>query len=372
MPDLPQLFPHDEAILEIEWENLKRERDFDGGHLKWPDDPQRRLEAARPPYSLPSPPPPPTDSMYGRFAPPESHTAYLLAQAEQTWKDYQAQKDRYEAEWAARVNDPAVIDTIGIRETTELAAEHFGQIFEVYRPLRKTAMVRLILQEESGRKELAGEYNWLRNYSWLEEIGSWVSDKSGEPWRPRGLWYDRVCKPEVNAKLKDCIATCRDKLRDEDLLLRKIGKDICSGRQSYDDTFAQFLVRRSWVAESLRLDTPQLPDPMLKILVSGISDRATGAQEAPRRKRGHPPAIPTDNGVGEELEERRHQKRSTVEQFACLFGLATSTYQNVESGKGGSIKTLRKIDKKYKEHYPNESLPLLEKLINQHLPKKPT
>jgi hypothetical protein len=249
MPDLPQLSPNDEAILELEWETLKRKRGFDGGHLKWPDNPQRRREAARPPYSLPSPPPPPTDSMYWR-PPPESHMAHLLAQAEQAWKNYQERKNQYETEWAARINDPVIIDTMGIRETTEFALEHFGQIFEVYRTLWKTAMVRLILQEESGRKEPAGEHNWLRIYTWLEEIGSYVSDKIGELWSPRGLWYERVCKPEVDVKLKGpkgIIEKCRDKLRDEDLQLRKVRKDICSGRQSYDD---QFLTQRSASVEA--------------------------------------------------------------------------------------------------------------------------
>jgi hypothetical protein len=89
------------------------------------------------------------------------------------------------------------------------------------------------------------------------------------------------------------------------------------------------------------------------------------------KKHGRPKAIPTNNGEGAELEGRRRDKRYALAGFADLLDVAPSIYQNIKRGTGASIDTLCKVDENYKKTFPKEKLPLLEKLIERHLPKKP-
>jgi hypothetical protein len=233
----------------------------------------------------------------------------------------------------------------------------FEHLSEIYRPrwlssIDKREIAGLI---EAVRKEVLGRLNAV----WAG--GSESVDQ----------WWRRACEPAVSKALDALVKQERTKAEptSEKILLHGILRKL---EQTATDATATPPAapenapnpagdgqKPTAVAQATQKAGTPDPDPPKEDLT-------------PRGKPGRPGVIPTDNGEGAELEERRrrHGYRSAA-KFADLLDVATNIYRNVENGKGASLKTLCKIVKNYKTSFLGEPPLLLEKLINQHLPKKP-
>jgi hypothetical protein len=247
-PDPPPLPAEDERILELERDQLLQDLNLNGPHLTWRDDPVRRRRAAKPPYGPPLPRPP---FEVGQYNPPREPDASHES------------RESYEAKWTARTKDPAVIDKIGVEETKQFAVKRADQIFDVWWPRWRTAIVMLISQSGS-----AGEYEWATNFVLVEEktVARVLSEARNIIWPSRLDWYIRVCEPQVRKALESVITTWRAKLRAEELQLRKAWPQTAAAlRQlqlqrsvpgSNPDAFAKLV---SHTAVPLQLGIPSRP-----------------------------------------------------------------------------------------------------------------
>jgi hypothetical protein len=140
------------------------------------------------------------------------------------------------AEWAARQNSPAIIDSIGIAETRDLATRRFDQVAWEYFPLwQKAVNARLVSQSAGGgREEPTGEHDWAKSDAWLAAIKSQVSDEVRQVWHDRRDWYGRACAAKVVDTLSRAIAAWRRRLRDEELLLIQSWEQLKQSQQFGD------------------------------------------------------------------------------------------------------------------------------------------
>lgn len=187
LPDLPDLKRRQLRLL---WTNLIEEHGFTGEHLRWRESSKKRHEAARPTYEVhPSPPRVITDRL------PPSRVTYRGVHGEPI--SYEEAVELRRSRWAARERDPAVVESIGIVETTSLAKQRFTQFAEVY------------FQEWSDKEGAScDEFGAL-----LDEIGSAVEFEMGRLWGSQNDWYVRACSPKVKEAVAPLIAEWGKKAR---------------------------------------------------------------------------------------------------------------------------------------------------------------
>jgi hypothetical protein len=171
--ELPKLSEASQRKLDLEWEDLIEARGFDGAHLKWHDSPARRHKAARPPFSLA--PPPTVD--HGRT------THYWEGQP----IPYDEWLKNQEDAWAARQNNPEVVDLIGIAETTALSTTRFQRVVSEYRSLWAASI-------DPRTKSFA---------VWLEALKALVISECRTLWTGEwhSNWFTRACESKIAADL---------------------------------------------------------------------------------------------------------------------------------------------------------------------------
>ena len=176
--ELPKLSAGIVRLHALRWNELIK-HGFTGGHLQWHQSRDRRHKAADPGYSLlPSPPIDVTDTQRRRI---QYHGAQGEAISFDEWKKKQL------AAWAARENDPDIIDSIGVFETVALAKERFEGIVGDY---------LAVWAETSGNSDEFGR--------WLEAIRHLVGCEVGDLWRQgewHTAWYERACRRKVHDQL---------------------------------------------------------------------------------------------------------------------------------------------------------------------------
>src|SRR5271165_3227871 len=118
MAELPGLSESIRRLHALRWKDLINRYGFTGDHFKWHASRDRRHRAAKPAFRL-APPPPPLHH-------PGHSVTFFGSQGEPL--PYEEWHRREMAAWAARENDPAIIDSIGIEETIMLANARFAGI----------------------------------------------------------------------------------------------------------------------------------------------------------------------------------------------------------------------------------------------------
>jgi len=172
LPDLPEAKRRN---LESLWTDVIREYGFTGDHLRWHESPERRRKAAEPAY----------------YVHRSGH--YYGAQNEEI--SYEEAVKLRRKRWAERERDPAVIDCIGVDESTRAAAFGLEAFAEVY--------------FQAWIEKPGGEY--YEFCDWLEGIATNIENRLRELWEPRGDWYARVCSAEVKKILAPHIKDWREK-----------------------------------------------------------------------------------------------------------------------------------------------------------------
>ena len=156
----------------LRWRELLRARGFNGDHLKWHQSAERRHAAARPKFSLAPPP---------------------LGQGNKVTHYFDGKEVPYDQwhklqleAWKRRENDPSIIDSIAISETTALAKARFEGIIEDY----------LALWAE-------GNHNSDDFGQWLDEIASGITHEVCAVWSGEwhAQWFDRACIKKVEETL---------------------------------------------------------------------------------------------------------------------------------------------------------------------------
>jgi hypothetical protein len=192
------------------------------------------------------------------------------------------------AEWAARQNSPAIIDSIGIAETRDLATRRFDQVAGEYFPLWQKAVNARLISQTAAAGQGKPEHDWVKNDAWLAAIKSQVTDEVRPVWNDRGDWYKRVCAAEVNAALERTVGAWRRKLRDEELLLIQSWEQLKQSQQFGD------VIKKA--AETL----------------------AKSRELSMRSQSQPPPHNPIDDALrvsGEMLAELRHQQQVRFERI---------------------------------------------------------
>jgi len=181
MAELPKLSERTSRLHVLRWDDHIKRHGFNGDHLKWHESGDRRRRAARPAFSL-APPPPPilhAGSSSGRVT-------FCGSQGEPL--TYEEWHRREMAAWAARENDPAIIDSIGIEETIMLAKARFVGIVRDY---------LAVWADTNGDSD---EFT-----RWLEGIGVLVGCEVGDIWRKtewHSAWFERACRMKVDEALR--------------------------------------------------------------------------------------------------------------------------------------------------------------------------
>ncbi len=179
MAEQPGLPESTQRLHALRWKELIEKHGFTGGHLQWHLSPQKRREAAKPPFSL-KPPPMFDNSKYiGTHGDRMEHGEWLQEKNQ---------------EWAERQKDPAVIDLIGIAETVSLAKERFLQVVPDYR-------AQWASETEGDADEFA---------QWLERLQRSVVSQVGDLWRPsewHAAWFERIATGKLDTALAELVGT---------------------------------------------------------------------------------------------------------------------------------------------------------------------
>ena len=222
MTELREFPKHVARLHVVQWKSLMEKHGFTGDHLAWHNSPQKRHEAARPAYSLLPPPPGSRTTFKGKHGENISYQNWL-----------KSQKDA----WAARQNDPDLIDSIGIAATITLAKERFTGIVGDYFALWAS-------ETERDSDEFP---------QWLERLRQSVGNEIGDLWRKgewHTAWFERACRRKVDDALclldKEWAPKARqfeiDRLESQDKLTFS-GIDLEKanlGSHSYQDAFDEF------------------------------------------------------------------------------------------------------------------------------------
>jgi len=180
MMELPKLPERIVRLHALRWNHLITSHGFTDDHLKWHQSQDRRHRAARPRASLAPPPPIDVSDRH------PSRVAYHGDQGEPI--SYDAWLKKQLAAWAARENDPGIIDSIGIFETVALAKERFAGIVGDY---------LTVWAETNGNSD--------KFSGWLKAIRHLVGGEVGDLWRQgewHAAWFARACRNEVDDQLE--------------------------------------------------------------------------------------------------------------------------------------------------------------------------
>ena len=282
MADLPGLSESIRRLHALRWKDLINRCGFTGDHFKWHASRDRRHEAAKPAFSLAPPPLTPLRSgssiglvtFYGSQGEP-------LA--------YEDWHQREMAAWAARENDPAVIDLIGIAETIALANARFAGIVGDY------------LAVWAATNGDSDEFS-----RWLEGIAVLIACEVADLWEKgewHVAWFERACRKKVEEGLAPVIEEWKSRasgleilhLENPHLSLRSLlvaGGDLKlaftfeQGEQAIDSTQRVLDSLRSADSANFSGDRPvQATEPATVTSVAGeqpsaAADRSGGSQAA--------------------------------------------------------------------------------------------
>jgi len=179
MEKLPELPERILRLHKLRWNELIDTHRFTGDHLKWHESRERRRQAAKPQFSLAPPPPTPLgrtpsrETFYGTDGQPVPYGE---------WREQQM------VAWAARENQPDIIDTIGVAETVLLAKARFADVIGDYLALwaaRANCNSDEFAQWSIGVAQLVG----------VEVCDLW---RKGE-WH--SSWVDRMCPKKIDEAL---------------------------------------------------------------------------------------------------------------------------------------------------------------------------
>ena len=165
MADLPQLPERVRRKLALLLDELIEKHGFTGEHLRWPATRRRKIPSQKPK--------PPADI--------NSRTAHFL----------EVRSVQTEPVYA----DP---DTIGVQETGLLAAERYGQFVDEH----FSAWLG-----EHGRRSAVFAAR-------LVELRAVVADEIAHLWKERGDWFERVCRPTLNAVFTPLFDEARRRARE--------------------------------------------------------------------------------------------------------------------------------------------------------------
>ena len=290
MAELSRLSESARRLHALRWKDLIKRHGFTGGNLKWHESRVRRHEAAKPAFSLKPPPPEPL-----RHSGPS--VTFFGSQGEPL--TYEEWHRREVAAWAARENDPAVIDSIAIAETLALARARFVDIVGDYLS---------VWADTSGD---SGEFT-----RWLEGIGVLVGREVGDLWKNgewHVAWFERACRKKVEECLAPLIEEWKSRasgleilhLENPHLSLRSLlvaGGDLKlaftfeQGEQAIDSAQRALDSLRSADSATFSGDRPvQATEPATVTSVAGqlppaAADRSSGSQTADRPE----PSAPRD------------------------------------------------------------------------------
>jgi hypothetical protein len=178
---LPELPKHIQRLHALRWKKLIEEYGFSGDHLKWHESRDRRHRAAKPRYTL---------------APPLSWQASVRhSHSDGTFPGPSGERITYKewhenelAAWVAREDDPEVVDSIGIAETTALARAVFSVIAQDY--------LSYWAENSLDSEEFA---------VWLEGVKGLVTEGISEVWR-KDDWHTAWFSRATRKKLEDVLA----------------------------------------------------------------------------------------------------------------------------------------------------------------------
>lgn len=174
MSDLSGLPERLQRLHDLQWRDLTEKHRFTGDHLKWHASPEKRRAAVGPrTISLSSPPPGSNVTFFGSQGETISHEEWVV--------------QRRNKELAKR-SDPAVIDTIGVRETVALAKERLAQRAEDLLSFWAT-------ESAANSDDFDNEIERLQQ-SVVREVGSlWESSE----WH--AAWFERACQSKITDEL---------------------------------------------------------------------------------------------------------------------------------------------------------------------------
>ena len=290
MAELPRLSESIRRLHALRWKDLIKRHGFTGGHFKWHESRVRRHEAAKPAFSLAPPPPTPLHH-------PGHSVTFFGSQGEPV--SYENWRRQQMAAWAARENDPAVIDLIGIAETIALANARFAGIAGDY------------LAVWAATNGDSDEFS-----RWLEGIAVLIACEVADLWEKgerHVAWFERACRKKVEEGLAPLIEEWKSRasgleilhLENPHLSLRSLL--VAGGDLKLAFTFEQgerVIDSAQRVQDSLRSadsanfsgDRPvQVTEPATVTSVAGEqppapTDRSSGSQTADRPE----PSAPRD------------------------------------------------------------------------------
>lgn len=185
MAELPRLSPSIVRLHQLRWNDLIKKYGFTGEHLKWHECRDRRHAASKPPNDSLLPPPSSTVGFDRHNHGGSVH--YVIGGRSVSFDEWK--RHQMEA-WAARENNPSVIDTIGIKETIGLAKARFSGIVNDY--LTSWA-------DTNGNSSEFAE--------WLDKIKDLVMREVGDLWTGEWptAWFARACLTEIQTALAPLI-----------------------------------------------------------------------------------------------------------------------------------------------------------------------
>lgn len=311
MMDLPKLSERVVRLHALRWNELVKLSGFTGDHLKWHLSQDRRHRAARPRISL-APPPPINVSDRHR-----SRIEYHEAQGEPISYDEWLKKQL--AAWAARENDPDIIDSIGAFETVALAEERFAGIVGDY---------LAVWAETNGNSD---EFS-----RWLEAIRHLVGGEVGDLWRQgewHAAWFERACRREVHGQLGASVDEWKSRasgleiqhLENPHLSLPSLlvaGGDLNlaftfeQGKQTIKS--AQRLLVDLQTTDSTAIGEPSPADGVEKSPGPRASEPA--AEIDPRDNK-----VPSRRSPKEFVDDRKVKEGRSYEKFAAHIGIGKDT-----------------------------------------------
>jgi hypothetical protein len=311
MTELPKLSERIVRLHTLRWNELVKLRGFTGDHLEWHISQDRRHRAATPRVSLVPPPPINVSDRHrsrieyhGDHGEPISYDAWLKKQM---------------AAWAARENDPHIIDSIGVLETVALAKERFAGMVGDY---------LAVWAVTNGNSD---DFTW-----WLEAIEQLVGCEVGDLWRQgewHTAWFERACRKKV----QDQLGASADewKSRASGLEIQHLENPhlslpsllVAGGDLNLAGTFEQ---SEQTIDSAQGLASLQMTDS------KAIGERpipADGVEKSPAPRASEPAAEigPSDNKVPsrrspkEFVDDRKAKKGRSYEKFAAHIGIGKDT-----------------------------------------------
>jgi hypothetical protein len=311
MTELPKLSERIVRLQSLRWNELVQRRGFTGDHLAWHISQERRHRASAPRFSLAPPPPinvsdrhPSRVAYYGDQGEPISHDAWLKKQL---------------AAWAARENDPDIIDSIGIFETVALAKERFAGIVGDY--------LTVWAETNGNSDEFSG---------WLEAIRHLVGGEVGDLWRQgewHAAWFERACRKEVHDQLGESVGEWKSRASGLEIqhlenphlslpCLLVTGADLSlaltleQGKQNIKN--AQRLLADLRTSDSTAIGERPIP-------ANGVEKSPGSPAEPPAEIDPSDSKAPRRRSPKEFVDDRKAKNGRSYEKFAAHIGIGKDT-----------------------------------------------